>query len=341
MLKSIPVSRRNSEMLYQLAEKVHDRKPDAFTAKMLLLTRNNSAQQNITLLQDSLKRFPQDRGIRKIAVEYFLANDLAEADREIIRYKKDFASHASDMARYEIVSAAVRKDFAQVSRLFRQNFTPQILPEYWNFAINTQRITDLQFLSRAPLYRDFCHAAIMVIKGQKQQACDLLEKADAQGNLPLLFFAAKILGENRRTAAALKKYAQFPANSPYKLAILLNTSELHAEAGNLPKSLSVARQAWQLAPEAPETQLCYAEKLFRTGHRYEIPDVIRKWQGSAYEKQLKKLWIPGMETRIRNTAAAASPRRLEELCTALLRADSSNAVALEYLKKLQKKTVVQ
>ena len=39
------------------------------------------------------------------------------------------------------------------------------------------------------LYAPFCKALIFLKKGDKKRACDLLETADAKGNIPLLFFA--------------------------------------------------------------------------------------------------------------------------------------------------------
>ena len=113
---------------------------------------------------------------------------------------------------------------------------------------------DLLFLSRDKEYGPFCRALLLLKKGDKKSACDILEKADAKDNYDLLFFAAKTLAENNRTRSALAKYAAFPEKSPYSVAVLLNTAEILAETGDLQQAVSVARQAYNLAPALPAAQ---------------------------------------------------------------------------------------
>jgi predicted Zn-dependent protease len=198
------------------------------------------------------------------------------------------------------------------------------------------REKDLKFLSKDPLYAPFCQALLLMKNGKKDAACDILEKADAKNNLPLLFFAAKTLGENGRTHAALNKYALFPENSSFRLAVLLNTAELYAENGNPAHALVLARKAYNMAPELPETQFCYADKLRKNGNLSEIPDVIKLTRATIYRKELEQLYISGMEARIKMTDAGKSPEKLRQLCETLLRIDSSNGTAAAALSKIRK-----
>jgi hypothetical protein len=193
----------------------------------------------------------------------------------------------------------------------------------------------LEFLGKQPLYAPFCQALLLMGSGQKAQGLDLLEKADAKGDLELLFFAARTLGENGRHKAALAKYAKFPPNSPYELAILLNSAELHAAEGALTKSLELAHNAYHKAPDLPETQLCYADKLHKTNRANLIPDIV-KLTSSPYRKKLVPLYIAGLESRLRG-AVQQDPEKLRDICRQILLLAPDNPAALEMLKLLKER----
>ena len=325
----------NEEKLLLLAQKIYSRNPDAFSAKMILLLQKKRNSVDVSVLNDALKRFSNDYGILKIGIEYYLNHSLEETERLISLYKKDFSSRASDIVRYEIILALKRKDNSLVSKLFQENLSAEILPEYWTFASTTMREEDLLFLSRNKMYEPFCNALLQIKKGEKNSACDLLEKADANGNSALLFFAAMTLAENGRNLAALKKYKQFPENSPYRLSVLLNMSELYSEIGNLPEALVLSRNAYNSAPDLPETQLCYADKLSKNGCLFNIPDII-KLSDSPYRREMEKLWVSGMQARINALDINSQQEKIREICRQLLVVVPDNSTAQEMLKKLNK-----
>ena len=322
--------------LVPLAEILYRRKPDVFAAKLILLAQKKSNSVNIVLLKDALKRFGNDSGIVKIAIEYYLKHELAESERLVAYFKKTFPAGKGDMLRYEIIFSMQKKDYEKVSALFRENFSPAILPEYWNFASALMREKDLLFLSRDKLYEPFCKALLAIKKNDRKSACDLLEKADAKGNLALLFFAAKTLAENGRNQSALDKYALFPANSGYYFAVLLNTAELFAENGELNKALDLAEQAYKLAPDMPEAQFCYADKLFRNGKLNVIPDIVKLSPAVPFRNGMEKLWIAGMQQRVKECDVNTQKEKIREICRQILVVDPDNNTALEYLKKLNK-----
>ena len=229
---------RRDEFLLSLAKHLYERRKDLFAAKFILLSQKRSSSGSLPLLQEALERYPEDQGLLKIAIEYYLEQDLAECELLIGRYKTKFPAKAMDMLQYEIILASRKKDHELVSALFRKHFSPTLLREYWNFASSTRREKDLIFLStRDKVYAPFCKALLLIGKGSRDAACDLLEKADDAGNQALVFFAARILAENGRHQAALRKYAALPENSPYQLDVLLNTAELFAEMGNISQAL--------------------------------------------------------------------------------------------------------
>ena len=240
------------------------------------------------------------------------------------------------MLQYEIVSALKMNDLEKASKLFRENFSDEICPGYWQFAASTLRETDLQFLSKNKVYAPFCQAQLLLKKGEKDAACELLAKADARGNWDLLFFAAKTLGENGKNEAALKKYSMFPQNSPYQTVVLLNMAELYAETGNLDRALILANRAYVLSPQMPETQLCYADKLHKKGKLSVIPDIIKLSSNSSLRRRMKPLWTAGMQQRIKECSIVSQQEKIRELCRQLLAADPDNNIAMEYLKKLDK-----
>ena len=332
--RSLNNAQGNELKLLTLAQKLYSRNPDVFTAKFILLLQKRNGTIDLVLLNDALKRFQDDYGIIKIAVEYYLANGLSECERWITHYKKKFPGKSGDILRYEIILALKQKKFDRASELFRKNFSPEIAREYWTFASSTEREEDLLFLSKDKLYAPFCQALIHLKKNEIKPACDLLENADAENNYALLFFAAKTLAENGRNQAALKKYALFPEKSPYMIAVLLNTAELHAESGNIEYSLNLSARAYALAPAMPETQFCYADKLHKKGDLRKIPDIVKLSLAGAYRRKLEPLWIAGMEQRIKDCSINNQREKLRELCRQLLVIAPDNNIALEYLKKL-------
>ena len=336
-LKKTLTGTAKEDDLLSAAAILYNRKPEAIIARLILLIQKKQNNIDIVIFQDALKRFGKDAGIIKIAIEYYLDHDIAEAERLIAYYKEIFPDRSRDVQNYEIISALNKKDYDLASGLFRKYFSPELLPQYWNFASLTLREKDLIFLSRDKLYAPFCKALIALKKGDKETACDCLESADAKGNVPLLFFAARILGENGRTQTALDKYAKIPSDSPYRIAVLLNQAELFAEKGDLAKALTSAEQAYKMAPDVPEAQLCYADKLYKTGNLTRIPDVLKLASGKKYRRQFEQLWVAGMQERIRQCSPDTQKEKVREFCRQLLAVDNDNAAALEVLKKLDRK----
>ena len=322
------------EKLLPLATILYNRKPDVFTAKIILLAQKKNNSENIILLKDALTRFGNDPGVIKIAIEYYLQHNLSEAERLVAHYKQKFPQKSGDMVRYELSLNMQKKDYEKVSLLFRSNFKQELLPDYWRFAGSTMREKDLIFLSRDKLYEPFCLALLHLKKNEVNKACYLLEKADAKNNYALLFFAAKTLAENGRNQSALKKYALFPEKSPYTIAVLLNMAELYAEDGNIDQALILSARAYNLAPSMPETQLCYADKLHKKGDWKTIPDIVKLSSSNPYRRRLEPLWISGMEQRIKDCNINTQREKIRELCRQLLVIAPDNNIALEYLKKL-------
>ena len=324
------------EQLISAAKELYKRKPEIFTAKLMLLAQKKSNSVNIVLLKDALKRFGNDQGIIKIAIEYYLSNEPAEAEKLIARYKQQFPAKSGDMLYYELNLNLQKKDYNKVSELFQKNFKPGILAEYWTFASHTMREKDLRFLAQNKLYEPFCNALLALKKGQKEQACALLENADAQNNPALIFFAAKTLAENGRHQAALNKYSQIPPGTTYQTIVWLNMAELHAENGELDQALLLSGRAYNTAPHMPETQLCYADKLYKKGHLTAIPDIIKLSGNNAYRRRMEVLWVAGMVQRIKECNINTQQEKIRELCRQLLVISPDNNTALDYLKKLRK-----
>ena len=325
--RTLPEMRGSEEKLLTLANLLYRRKKEPFTAKLILLNSRKQRSMDAGILIDALDRFPADQGILKIAIEYYITLDPAAAERLIARFKQKFAYQSGDMFRYEIVLASKKKDFDQVSKLFKNNLSPAVLPAYWEFAASNGREDDLRFLSREKLYEPFCKALLLLKKGDAKSACDILEKADAGNNHDLLFFAARTLAENGRNHAALKKYAAMPANSPYQLAVMMNTAELFAENGDIERALELAAKAYYQAPDLPETQLCYADKLHKARQFAKIPDVVRLAGAVPFRKKMEQLWIIGMHQRIQDCEERNQKAKVEALRQQLKRVAPNDPVA--------------
>lgn len=334
--KSFAGKKGSYEKLLNLAALLYNNRKDVFTAKLILLAQKRDHSINPVLLNDALKHFSGDQGIVKIAIEYYLQHELSQAEELIAFYKRNFSEKSGDMFRYEIFLNMRKKDYDRVSELFRKNFKPEILPDYWTFASSLMRENDLLYLSRDKKYEPFCTSLLLMKKGEKKLACDLLEKTDGETDLSLLFFAAKTLAENGRNEAALKKYALFPRESSYRIAVLLNMSEIYAETGNLDQALLLAGRAYALDPLSQETQLCYGDKLFKKGKLSIIPDVIKVSSSTLFKRRMEPMWIAGMRQKIKECDIHTRKEKIRELCRQLQVIAPDDHIAREYLEKLNK-----
>ena len=209
------------------------------------------------------------------------------------------------------------------------------MPEYWRFASSTMREADLVFLSKNKFYEPYCKAVLLLKSQKKQQAALILKNADANKDHSLLFFAAKVLAENGYHQEALKKYEQIPDSSPLKLTVFVNMAEIYAALGELDQSLIFANRAYSLAPEMPETQLCYADKLHKKGQLSSIPKVIKLSTRTSQRRKLESLWIAGMEQCIKECCVKTHQEKILGLCDQLLRIEPNNKIADEYRKVIK------
>ncbi len=325
-------------ILQELAEKVYWRKPDAVVGKSLLLAQRQNNRFNLLLLTDLQKRFPDDAGVNKIAVEYNLAHNLNEAEKIIDRYVRKHPQRKKDMLIYKIILAIRQKNYDQASLLFRENFIPELANLYWSFAVNGKRLDDLRFLARNEEYKPFCEAAILLAENKKEQALDILAKVDRCNNQTLLFFGARTLAENDRLTDSLNLYSKFPENSVYKLDIMLNCSELHWVLGNHAESLRLARLAYKTAPAIRAVQYCYADKLYKSNSLAEIADVIKPSSvPSPFDDALQKYEIASLEYLLKNCDLNRDGPKAFDLTERLLRIAPDNKTALLYRKLLQEK----
>ena len=98
----------------------------------------------------------------------------------------------------------------------------------------------------------------------------------------------------------------------------------------------MARQAYVISPQSPDTQICYADKLYKTGRLTLIPDIVQLTPSAPNRRTMEKLWIAGMQQRIKEYDLNTQQEKIREQCRQLLIIDPDNDIALEYLKKLKK-----
>ena len=281
-----------------------------------------------------MKRFPGDQGIYKIALEYHLAHDLALAEKIIADYTQKFPKQQADMLKYRIILCTRQKKFDEVSRLFRQNFSPELAGAYWDFAIHENRLEDLRILAGDPRYKPYCQAAILLAQGKKEDGLNILARTGAGNDLKLLFYAAKTLAENDRLQDALQLYKKFPANSAYQLDVLLNSAELYSALGNLPEAVRLAREAYKTAPGSAAVQYCLADKLYKSGDPAEIADIVKYSKSLPFHDQLRVFLTASLEFNLKNCALPQDKDRALNFSERLLRLDPDNKIAPVYLQKI-------
>ena len=334
-LKNFFAKGKELEKTAALAAKLYERRKDAFIAKLILLAQKRAGSVDGLMLKDAVRRFGNDRGVMKLAIEYYLSSEILEAEKLIAVYKQKFSDRANETLGYEIVLNMRKRDLDKVSELFRKNLSAEILPQYWNFVRSTKRKSDLLFLSSDKLYGPYARALLLMSSGKNKQAAAILENVEAKNDPELLFFAAKILAENGYHKAALEKYRQIPDSSSLKLTVLLNMAEIYAELGDIDESLKFAKRAYIQSPQMPETQLCYGDKLYKKGEISMIPDIIKLSSRTPLRRQMESLWIIGMQQRIKECSMNTQKEKIRELCRQVLAIAPDNHIALEYLEKLR------
>ena len=341
--KSIEKNSGEKGVLLELSGKVYPRKPDVIVGKFLLLGQRQNNDFNFHLLTDLQTRFPEDLGVSKIAVEYYLGNNPAEAEKIIERNLKKYPHRKDVMLRYLIIAAIRQKNYDRASKLFQENFTPELANSYWSFAISARRLEDLRFLARNKEHKPFCEVALLLAANKKEQALEILARADSgTDNQTLLFYGAQILAENDRLKDALRFYSKIPGESVYKLEILLNCSEVHWGLGNRAESLHLAKKAYEMAPEIRAVQYCYADKLYKSNLLSEIVNLIKPSSApSPYDAALQKYEIASLEYLLKKCDVDKDRAKIYNLSERLLRIAPGNKLALEHRKlqqeQLQKK----
>jgi hypothetical protein len=333
-LKNAFAKGKELEKTAALAAKLYERRKDAFIAKLILLAQKRAGSVDVLMLKDAVRRFGNDRGVMKLAIEYYLSSEILEAEKLIAVYKQKFSSRANETLGYEIVLNMRKRDLDKVSELFRKNLSAEILPQYWNFVRSTKRKSDLLFLSSDKLYGPYARALLLMSSGKNKQAAAILENVEAKNDPELLFFAAKILAENGYHKAALEKYRQIPDSSSLKLTVLLNMAEIYAELGDIDESLKFAKRAYIQAPQMPETQLYYGDKLYKKGEISLISDIIKLSSRTPQRRQMESLWIIGMQQRIKECSMNTQKEKIRELCRQVLVIAPDNHIALEYLRQM-------
>ena len=67
-----------------------------------------------------------------------------------------------------------------------------------------------------------------------------------------------------------------------------------------------------------------------------IPDIVKLSPAVPFRNGMEKLWIAGMQQRVKECDVNTQKEKVREICRQILVVDPDNNTALEYLKKLNK-----
>ncbi len=335
------------ESMLRLANMLQGDESDILLSRVVLLCKLRNRTLTPEEMEKALKTFPADPVLLQIAAEYqLLRRNYAKVLEYAELVRRSPGGMDSPMMLLEIAALERLNRLDDVSRNFRRLLqkdpSAQNFNAFWRFASGSGRKNDLQYLAgqaekqkEAEKYLPFCRAELLLLDGKEKEALDLLETVRTD-DPALLFHAAYQLARHNRNQAAIRRYAELPADFPQKELVLLNLSELYAAEKQPEKALDYAEQAWKINPNSELVQICYATRLQESGNSGRIPAVIRMSGSRANASPaLLKLWIPAMERNLRTDFENRQYSRMQESCRQLLIYDPSNKTAKEYLHRVE------
>ena len=285
--------------------------------------------------------FPNDPYLLRVAAEfYYRAGDWHRSLNMLNTMRKNNDPPTGELQLLEAVLMVRLKRYDDASSRFRDimKSAPSDVNQraYWDFCILTGRKADFEVLSAVPEAKDYavpCKAEALICDGKIQEAMKLY--ADYTSESPrMLFHAASRLGTYDYIDDAIECYTAI-SDDYARDYVLINLSELYAAKKDNEKAMKYAEEAYRLKPDSQDVQRCYARRLHETKQDARIPEVFRleATKRSIVPSDILELWIPGMETLIRNLYDAGNKESVREKCRQLLIYSPRNAVATEFLAK--------
>ena len=324
----------------------------SFLRRIVLLDRFKRNLLKEEELQNSLKSFPGDSVLLRIAAEYYLLhNQPARAMDYLDEYNSipGIGKNSTIAVMYVLALDQLgRKEEAEKEfrGLVEKESGGPLLYLYYDFCIENRYMDSLKSLlswleslpkdsaSRAAI--PFVNAEILLAEGKKDQAFSLFESAKSV-DPQFVFHAAERLAEGGRNEAAVKRYLSILDTCPDKTLVYLNLSELYSKLNDAKNAFECARAAWRENPDSLPARYLYATHLFEAGKLAETVSVLKFPQYRAsFPTEMLDLWSKAIREIIKDDFYAGRYSSAMENTKFLLIYFPDDKSGKEYLEKIEK-----
>ena len=295
------------------------------------------------LIQEAVKRFPNEEFFRKLALELALQRRnkdqiLSSYDHLIAVSKEPASEHYRKIIFLE--SQGLKKEAeAELKKLLKKEKSLVAAKHALAFGLRTGNQEALRFAANYPELADIVKFEQERRNGDVDKAIQFLrdtpvERAlscERQEDRELLFPLAVYLALAHVTDHAIKIYTgliPYMGNNP---TVELNLSEIYADAGQLELALKYASDALQKAPSSNIAKIVYA---IRCADKKDYAQALTYLPYSVADENLKTILVNCLEKAIADAFAKQLFSSCRTYLQRLQRLQPQNPIVQEYLEKL-------
>ena len=289
----------------------------SFLLRIILLDKFNRGSLNEDELQSTLKTFPNDPVLLRIAAEYYLFRNNTKLAMEYIdQARKNEAGAASDaMAVLHMLAMDQQGRHEEAEEEFRgiverDPDNGDLLYYYYTYCTQHGFLDSLRELGKrvAALpqnsgireFLPFIQAEIRFADGDKAAALNVFETAKAT-RPDLIDYAGDFLAAGGRADAAIKRYLSIQDSAPDKVRLNLKLSRLYREKNDLASARKHAYAAWAQDREDLDARFAYARFLVDEKDYAEALSVLKFPQYKAsFPEDVVALWETAMREQIKS-----------------------------------------
>lgn len=316
-LKGLPDKQKITEYA-SIADLIQSPGDDSsFLKRIILLDKYNRDALSEDELQSTLKTFPNDPVLLRIAAEYYLfRNNTKLAMDYIEQARKSEAGAASDaMAVLHMLALDQQGRHEDAEEEFhsivdRDPDNGDLLFYYYTYCTQHgfqdslrelgKRVAALPQNSGIREFLPFIQAEIQFADGDKTAALNAFESTKT-ARPDLIDYAGDFLAAGGRTDAAIKRYLSIQDSAPDKVQLNLKLARLYRTMNDLASARKHAYAAWSQDREDLDARFAYAQFLVDEKDYAEALSVLKFPQYKAsFPEAVIGLWETAMREQIRS-----------------------------------------
>ncbi|MBR0459491.1 MAG: hypothetical protein IJJ26_09665 [Victivallales bacterium] len=298
------------------------------------------------LIQEAIKRFPQEELYRKQALELALRrrnkDQILSGYDQLIAVSKEPASEYYRKILFLEYQGLKQEADAELKKLLEKEKSLVAAKHALAFGLHTGNQEALHFAENYPELADIVKFEQERRNGDVDKAIQFLrdtpiEQAlshERQEDRELLFPLAVYLALAHVTDRAVKIYTDlipYMGNNP---TVELNLSEIYADAGQFELALKYAADALQKAPSSNIVKIVYA---LRCADKEDYAQALTYLPDNVSDENLKTILINCLEKSIADAFEKQRFATCRTYLQRLQRLQPQNPIVQEYLEKLNKR----